>query len=109
VFHLAFNVASAAVGLAFVAPLARLAASLGGDAARQIANAHVAFNVIGVLAALAVLGPAARLLERVLPPRPASADLQTSPDREDSDNGVVGAATEPRAPEPAVPAGATPG
>jgi hypothetical protein len=29
---------------------------MGGDAARQIANAHVAFNVVGVLAALAVLG-----------------------------------------------------
>jgi Na/Pi-cotransporter len=60
VFHLAFNVATAAAGLALVGPLAGLARALGGDAARQIANAHVAFNVVGVLAALAVLGPAAR-------------------------------------------------
>jgi phosphate:Na+ symporter len=73
VFHLAFNVATAAVGLACVAPLARLARALGGDAARQIANAHVAFNVLGVVAALLVLGPAARALERLLPARPAGA------------------------------------
>jgi phosphate:Na+ symporter len=70
VFHLAFNVATAAAGLALVGPLAALARTLGGDAARQIANAHVAFNVVGVLAALAVLGPAARVLERLLPARP---------------------------------------
>jgi phosphate:Na+ symporter len=101
VFHLAFNVASAAVGLAFVAPLARLAQSLGGDAARQIANAHVAFNVLGVLVALVVLGPAARTLERLLPARPAGA----------SDRGGRGAApvSGPPALEPEVVALATRG
>jgi phosphate:Na+ symporter len=90
VFHLAFNVASAAVGLAFVAPLARLAQSLGGDAARQIANAHVAFNVLGVVAALLVLGPAARALERLLPARPAGS----------ADRGGRGAAPRGGAPAP---------
>jgi phosphate:Na+ symporter len=69
-FHLLFNVATVVVGLALVGPLAALARALGGDAARQIANAHVAFNVAGVLAALAVLGPAARGLQRLLPARP---------------------------------------
>jgi hypothetical protein len=37
------------------------------------------------------------------------ADVGTGADREDGDNGVAGPATEPRAPEPAVPVGATPG
>lgn len=71
VFHLAFNVLTASVGLALVAPLAELARALGGETARQIANAHVAFNVLGVIGALLVLGPAARALERLLPARPA--------------------------------------
>jgi len=69
VFHLLFNLATAAAGLAFVGPLAELARALGGGPARQIANAHVAFNVAGVCAALLVLGPAARTLERLLPAR----------------------------------------
>jgi phosphate:Na+ symporter len=69
VFHLVFNVVTATVGLALVEPLAGLARTLGGDAARQIANAHVVFNVLGVAAALVVLGPAARLLDRLLPAR----------------------------------------
>jgi phosphate:Na+ symporter len=94
VFHLVFNVATAAVGLALVGPLAQLAQSLGGDAARQIANAHVAFNVLGVVAALAVLGPAARALERLLPartPEPAGGE------RPDAAREIEPAAPEPEA------------
>jgi phosphate:Na+ symporter len=100
VFHLAFNVATAAAGLALVGPLAALARALGGDAARQIANAHVTFNVVGVLAALAVLGPAARILERLLPAQPVSLDH----DARDAAPSV-----EPRAPDAAAVAVATQG
>ena len=69
-FHLAFNLATVALGLAAVAPLTRLAAALGGDVGRQVANAHVAFNVLGVLVVLPLLGPATRALERLVPDRP---------------------------------------
>jgi phosphate:Na+ symporter len=72
-FHLLFNVATAAAGVALVVPLATLARALGGDTARQVANAHVAFNVLGVAAAILFLGPIARGLERLVPPRRESA------------------------------------
>jgi phosphate:Na+ symporter len=72
-FHLLFNLATAAAGLALVGPLVALAAGLGGGPARQIANAHVAFNVLGVAAALLVLGPVARALGRLVPARAPSA------------------------------------
>lgn len=73
VFHLLFNVASVAVGIALLEPLVSLARVSGGDPARQIANAHVAFNVAGVLAVILALTPIARGLERLLPARPPGA------------------------------------
>ena len=54
-----------------VAPLTALVRQLGGDTARQIADAHVAFNVLGALAALPFLGLAGRALTRLVPERPA--------------------------------------
>ena len=78
-FHLLFNLATAAAGLALVVPLAALAAALGGGPARQIANAHVAFNVLGVAAALVVLGPVARALGRLVPSRTAASDAARTP------------------------------
>lgn len=71
-FHLLFNLATVAVGVWCVEPLAALARAMGGDAARQVANAHVAFNTLGVAAALTVLAPAARGLERLIPARAAA-------------------------------------
>jgi phosphate:Na+ symporter len=79
VFHLLFNVATVAVGLALVGPLAALARALGGDTARQVANAHVAFNVLGVLAAVGLLGPVARGLERLIPSRAAGDSAERTP------------------------------
>jgi phosphate:Na+ symporter len=69
VFHLGFNIATAVVGLALIEPLTALARALGGDTARQVANAHVAFNVLGVVAVIGLLGPIARGLERLVPRR----------------------------------------
>jgi phosphate:Na+ symporter len=79
-FHLAFNVLSVCVGLALIEPLTALARALGGDAARQLANAHVAFNLAGALAALPFLGVAARALERLVPDRPAAPAFARQPD-----------------------------
>ncbi|MBA3441779.1 MAG: Na/Pi cotransporter family protein [Pyrinomonadaceae bacterium] len=51
VFHLVFNIISVALGLIFIAQLARLATWLafGGGVPRQIANGHVLFNGLSVL------------------------------------------------------------
>jgi phosphate:Na+ symporter len=67
VFHLSFNVISVCVGAAFLGALTRAAVALGGDTARQIANAHVTFNVVGALVMLTVLAPVRMLLERLVP------------------------------------------
>lgn len=72
-FHLLFNVATVAVGVALIEPLASFAQRSAGGAgvARQVANAHVLFNVVGVLVAVGMLPLAARGLERLLPDRRA--------------------------------------
>ncbi len=69
VFHLGFNVISAAIGVLLIDQLAVLATALpGGESVpRQIANAHVAFNLVGVLAFLPFTARIARLLERLIP------------------------------------------
>jgi phosphate:Na+ symporter len=75
-FHLLFNVGTAAVGIAFAGQIAELARSVSGGAgvARQIANAHVIFNVTGALLVVGGLPWIARALGRVVP----AADVQTS-------------------------------
>ena len=107
-FHLLFNVATAAVGVALIGPLADLARALGGDAARQLANAHVAFNVAGVAAVILFLGPVARGLERLVPARPATRRVSAAPPRETAGTGRVPgdghpAPHAPTAPRPARP------
>jgi len=73
-FHLGFNVATAAVGVALAIQLAALAEALGGgDVGRQIAVAQVVFNVAGVALVLPFTGLVARALEWAVPDRPAPA------------------------------------
>lgn len=69
VFHLAFNITSATIGVLLIDQLAALATSLpGGDSLpRQIANAHVAFNVMGVAAFIGLTPVIARILEHLIP------------------------------------------
>ena len=73
IFHLVFNLTTAAVGILFAAQLAGLAqwlSSLLGvqnDVAREIANAQLIFNVLGVVLVIGFLPLIARLLERVIP------------------------------------------
>jgi phosphate:Na+ symporter len=69
VFHLGFNIATAAVGLLLIDHLAWLARALpsGDSMPRQIANAHVAFNVIGVVLFVGFTPAVARFLARTIP------------------------------------------
>jgi len=77
VFHLLFNLSTAAVGIAFAGQLAELAQSVSGGAgvARQIANAHVLFNAAGALLVVGALPWIARALGRLVP---AAAGERTS-------------------------------
>jgi phosphate:Na+ symporter len=70
-FHLSFNVTTAALGLLLLHPLGIAAGMLpGGDQLpRQIANAHVLFNVTGVLLFLPFTSAIAAILHRALPDR----------------------------------------
>lgn len=71
VFHLCFNITTAALGLLLLEPLGWLAGRLpGGDMLpRQIANAHVLFNVAGVLLFVGFTPGIARLLHWMIPGR----------------------------------------
>jgi phosphate:Na+ symporter len=71
VFHLAFNIVTATLGVVFIEQLAGLAQLLpgGGSVPRQIANAHVAFNVLGVALFIGFTPQVARLLEYAIPSR----------------------------------------
>ncbi len=75
IFHLMFNLTTAAVGIVFATQLAGLAqwvSSLlgaGDDVARQIANAQLIFNLLGVALIIGFLPLIARGLERLIPDR----------------------------------------
>lgn len=68
IFHLLFNVLTVAIGVLLLQPLVTFVQSLGGDAARQLANAHVTFNVLGAMAVVMFLAPVGRALHRLVPP-----------------------------------------
>ncbi len=69
IFHLVFNVTTAAIGILFASQLAGLAeaVSLGGGTGRQIANAQLIFNVLGVLCVIGFLPLIARILQKLIP------------------------------------------
>jgi phosphate:Na+ symporter len=75
IFHLGFNLVTAAVGVLLIDQLAALSGALPGSdsLARQIANAHVAFNVLGVAVFLPFTAFIAKFLERLLPDKPIEA------------------------------------
>jgi phosphate:Na+ symporter len=74
VFHFAFNLITACIGVALARPFVELVNAIGGDASvgRKIANAQMLFNGIGVVVALPVLPMIARTLERFLPDKAAA-------------------------------------
>ena len=85
IFHLLFNIATVAIGVALIGPLTRFATLTAADTGQQIANAHVLFNVCGALLVLPFVGTAAALLLKLVPEpnskvpegRPLSADASS--------------------------------
>jgi phosphate:Na+ symporter len=69
VFHLAFNLVSACIGVALAPAFVELVRGISGGASigRQIAHAQMLFNGVGVALVLPFLPAIARLLERLLP------------------------------------------
>jgi phosphate:Na+ symporter len=83
VFHLLFNLTTAALGILFAPQLVQLvlAVSSGAGVGRQIANAQILFNAIGVTVAILFLPAIARALERLIPDRDRShvSEIATEP------------------------------
>jgi phosphate:Na+ symporter len=74
-FHLLFNLASAALGILLAPQLGQLAQSISGnDVGRQVANAQMLFNIIGVVAVIGFLPIVAKLLEKLVPETQADRD-----------------------------------
>jgi phosphate:Na+ symporter len=73
-FHTAFNLLSALVGILLAPVLVQLvlAISPGAGVGRQIANAQMIFNVIGVVAVVGFLPAIARGLEWIVPDAPSA-------------------------------------
>lgn len=80
-FHLSFNLATAAIGLALAPALVALVQRISGDAGvgRQIANAQMLFNVLGVGVVLPFLPWIARALERLIPDTPQKHPTESAP------------------------------
>jgi phosphate:Na+ symporter len=72
VFHLLFNLISAALGIVFAPYLVQLvlAMSPGAGVGRQVANAQILFNLIGVVVVIGFLPAIARGLEWIIPDAP---------------------------------------
>lgn len=68
-FHLGFNIASVAIGLALLGPLQAFATWSAEDTGQRIANAHVLFNVAGAMIAVPFVRTFAAWLERLVPDR----------------------------------------
>lgn len=75
IFHLLFNIGSAALGVIFVPQLIQLSESISGaGVGRQVANAQMLFNILGVILVIGFLPIIASLLERLIPDN--QADLE---------------------------------
>lgn len=85
IFHLLFNLTTAAIGLAFAAQLAQLAQwiSFGADVPRQIANAQLIFNVLGVALFIGFTPAIARGLSILVPHGDSERDHQDESETED--------------------------
>jgi phosphate:Na+ symporter len=73
--HLLIKALVGTAAVLAVVPLAQGVAALGGDGARQVANAHTLFNVVAALTGALLAGVAATLAARFMPQR----DDDTSP------------------------------
>lgn len=75
IMHLIVKAAAATAAVVAVVPIAVWVAALGGDGARQVANAHTLFNVSAALIGTLLAGPAAALAARFI----RQVDDDTSP------------------------------
>lgn len=64
-FHILLNLFGVLVFLPVLYPFTRLVTFLGGDLARQVANAHTFFNLISSVLAFSFIPTATRLLKRM--------------------------------------------
>ncbi|MGL5795765.1 MAG: Na/Pi symporter, partial [Waterburya sp.] len=76
VFHLLFNLASAALGIIFAPQLVQVSQLIsgGGGVGRQVANAQMLFNILGVVLVIGFLPAIASILTRLIPDN--QADLE---------------------------------
>ncbi|MBW4662480.1 MAG: Na/Pi symporter [Drouetiella hepatica Uher 2000/2452] len=95
-FHLFFNLGSAAVGILLAPQLSRLTEALSGnDVGRQIANAQMMFNIIGVIAVVGFLPIIARMLEKLVPETDADRQRQQRQQEKQQANAEGNPQTEP--------------
>lgn len=77
IFHLFFNLASAAIGILLAPQLAQLTQAISGDdVGRQVANAQMMFNIIGVVAIIGFLPIITQILEKLIPETDADRERQ---------------------------------
>ncbi|MGL5943524.1 MAG: Na/Pi cotransporter family protein [Waterburya sp.] len=76
VFHLLFNLTSAAIGIIFAPQLVQLSEMISGEGGvgRQVANAQMLFNILGVVLVIGFLPAIATILTRLIPDN--QADLE---------------------------------
>jgi phosphate:Na+ symporter len=69
IFHLLFNLVTAALGIILAPQLAQLAQAVsgGGGVGRQVANAQMLFNILGVILVIGFLPIIANFLKRLIP------------------------------------------
>lgn len=77
IFHLFFNLASAAIGILLAPQLAQLTQAISGDdVGRQVANAQMLFNIVGVVAIIGFLPIITQILEKLVPETDADRERQ---------------------------------
>lgn len=75
VAHVLTKTVAVAVFVPLIGMLQKGAEAMGGDPARQVANAHTLFNVATAIMFLPFLTPVARFIERVFPFHPKEAEF----------------------------------
>lgn len=65
--HTLFNIGGVLLILPFLAPFISTIAWIGGDEARQVANAHLIFNVVTSAIFILAIHPFSRLVTRIIP------------------------------------------
>jgi phosphate:Na+ symporter len=88
VFHLLFNLSTAALGLLLIGQLTAFARYLApaSSTGRHLANAHIAFNALGVLLFIGFVPAISRILHWMIPKQERTASVS---EREPAESGPV--------------------